>query len=180
MKLDSKDCLFCLIDVQEKLFAHIEDNLKLEKNLTTLIEGIKLFDLPILINEQYKKGIGTTIESLDTLVQNYPKFDKTTFSAMGNSDFAQTLQKLAKPNIIIAGTETHVCVLQTCLDLIANNYTVYLVVDCCGSRTQLDKEVAISRLTQAGVIPITYESVLFELCADKAHKNFKSMLHLVK
>ena len=80
MRIKAQDALFCLVDVQERLFPHIENKDELEKNLITLVKGLKVLDIPFIVNEQYKKGIGETIPSLKELVQNDSSFEKTTFS----------------------------------------------------------------------------------------------------
>ncbi|MFX4243335.1 isochorismatase family protein, partial [Aliarcobacter butzleri] len=85
-----------------------------------------------------------------------------------------------KKNIIVAGIETHVCVLQTCIDLIENRFNVILVTNCSGSRAKLDHKMAIKRLIQVGVIPTTYESILFELTVDAKNPNFKAISNLIK
>jgi nicotinamidase-related amidase len=85
-----------------------------------------------------------------------------------------------KKVVIVAGIETHVCVLQTCIDLLENGFKVVLVTDCCSSRKENDTKFAIKRLIQAGVIPTTYESILFELTVDSKNPNFKEISSLIK
>lgn len=180
MKIKIEESVFCLVDVQEKLFPHISNKEILEKNLITLIKGLKVHDLPFIINEQYKKGIGSTIPSLEELVQDEPHFEKTTFSCCANETTLEALKETGKKVVIVAGIETHVCVLQTCLDLLEEGFQPVLVTDCVGSREQYNTDMAILRLTQAGVIPTTYESLLFELTINAKNPNFKAISALVK
>ncbi|WP_419771391.1 MAG: hydrolase [Candidatus Marinarcus sp.] len=180
MKIDVNNVMFCLVDVQEKLFPHINNKAILEKNLVTLIKGLQIHKVPFIVNEQYKKGIGETIESLRDLVDDYPHFEKTTFSCCGNEEGFAAIKANNKKQIIVAGIETHVCVLQTCLDLLEAGFQVILVTDCCSSRKQNDKDVAITRLVQAGVVPTTYESLLFELTVNAKNPVFKEISSLVK
>ncbi len=180
MKIKVEDCVFVQVDIQERLFPHIQNNEELEKNLITLIKGLKLHEIPFIINEQYKKGIGETIPSLRELVDDYPHFEKTTFSCCGNKDSLAAIKATGKRIVILAGIETHVCVLQTALDLLENGLQPVLVTDCVNSRKQSDKEMAITRLIQAGVIPTTYESLLFELTVNAKHPVFKEISKLVK
>ncbi|MGB3750940.1 MAG: hydrolase [Arcobacteraceae bacterium] len=180
MKIKIEEAVFCLVDVQEKLFPHISNKEILEKNLITLIKGLKVHDLPFIINEQYKKGIGSTIPSLEELVQDEPHFEKTTFSCCANETTLEALKATGKKVVIVAGIETHVCVLQTCLDLLEEGFQPVLVTDCVGSREQYNTDMAILRLTQAGVIPTTYESLLFELTINAKNPNFKAISALVK
>ncbi|RXK12476.1 hydrolase [Halarcobacter mediterraneus] len=179
-RIKAEDCVFVQVDIQEKLFPHISDNEQLEKNLVTLIKGLKLHEIPIIVNEQYKKGIGETIPSLRELTDEYPHFEKTTFSCCGNEDGLSAIKATNRNTVILAGIETHVCVLQTAIDLLEEGLNVVLVTDCVNSRKAVDKETAILRLTQAGVVPTTYESLLFELTVNAKNPVFKEISKLVK
>lgn len=179
-RIKVEDALFCLVDVQEKLFPHINNKEILEKNLLTLVKGLKILGVPFIINEQYKKGIGETIPSLKELVETFQSYEKTTFSCCQNSETLQAIKKENKKVVIVAGIETHVCVLQTCLDLLENGFKVVLVTDCCSSRKENDTKFAIKRLVQVGVIPTTYESILFELIVDAKNPYFKEISVLIK
>lgn len=180
MRINLNDTHFCLVDVQEKLFPHIGNKEELEKNLPILVKGMKVLNVPIIVNEQYKKGIGETIEPLKELLLEYPFYEKTTFSGCQNESILTALKVSGKKNIVVAGIETHVCVLQTCIDLLENDFNVILVTNCSGSRKKLDHKMAISRLVQAGVIPTTYESILFELTVDSKNSRFKEISSLIK
>jgi hypothetical protein len=180
MKIKAEDCVFIQVDIQEKLFPFISNNEELEKNLIILLKGLKLHNIPFIINEQYKKGIGETIPSLRELVDEYPHFEKTTFSCCGNEEGLAAIKAEGKKTVILAGIETHVCVLQTALDLLEEGFSVVIVTDCVSSRKQKDKDTAIQRLIQAGVVPTTYESLLFELTANAKHPVFKEISKLVK
>ena len=180
MRVKIEDTLFCLVDVQEKLFPHIGNNQDLLRTLPILVKGFKTLQVPIVVNEQYKKGIGETIEPLKELVSEYTAYEKTTFSGCQTPQILEVLKNSGKKNIIVAGIETHVCVLQTCIDLIENGFNVILVTNCCGSRSKNDHKMAIKRLIQAGVVPTTYESILFELTLDAKNPNFKAISSLIK
>ncbi|MCG3700716.1 hydrolase [Aliarcobacter butzleri] len=180
MRIRVEDALFCLVDVQERLFPHIGNKEILEKNLLTLVKGLKVLNVPFIVNEQYKKGIGETIPSLKELVETYSSYEKTTFSCCQNDKTMKAIKNTNKKVVIVAGIETHVCVLQTCIDLLENGFKVVLVTDCCSSRKENDTKFAIKRLIQAGVIPTTYESILFELTLDAKNPCFKEISSLVK
>lgn len=179
-RIKPEDCVFVQVDIQERLFPHIANNEELEKNLLILLQGLKLHEIPFIINEQYKKGIGETIPSLREIVDEYPHYEKTTFSCCGNDDGLEAIKATGKKIVILAGIETHVCVLQTALDLISEGLQPVLVTDCVSSRKEKDKDMAIQRLIQAGVIPTTYESLLFELTQNAKHPVFKEISKLVK
>ncbi|WP_157278730.1 hydrolase [Aliarcobacter butzleri] len=180
MRIRVEDALFCLVDVQERLFPHIGNKEILEKNILTLVKGLKVLNVPFIVNEQYKKGIGETIPSLKELVETYSSYEKTTFSCCQNNETMKAIRNTNKKVVIVAGIETHVCVLQTCIDLLENGFKVVLVTDCCSSRKENDTKFAIKRLIQAGVIPTTYESILFELTLDAKNPCFKEISSLVK
>ncbi|MFX4231689.1 hydrolase [Aliarcobacter butzleri] len=180
MRIRVEDALFCLVDVQERLFPHIGNKEILEKNLLTLVKGLKVLNVPFIVNEQYKKGIGETIPSLKELVETYSSYEKTTFSCCQNDETMKAIKNANKKVVIVAGIETHVCVLQTCIDLLENGFKVVLVTDCCSSRKENDTKFAIKRLIQAGTIPTTYESILFELTLDAKNPCFKEISSLVK
>jgi len=180
MRLKAQDCLFVQIDVQEKLFPYIANFKELEKNLLTLVKGLQLHNIPIIVNEQYKKGLGETIPSLRKIVNNYPHYEKTTFSCCGQKEGLAAIKATRKKFIILAGIETHVCVLQTALDLLEDCLQVVLVTDCINSRKAKDNDMAIKRLIQMGAIVTTYESLLFELTTDAKNAMFKEISKLVK
>lgn len=175
-----EDCIFVQVDVQERLFPFISNNEELEKNLITLVKGLQLLEVPMIINEQYKKGIGETISSLKELTDTYPHFEKTTFSCCGQEKGLEAIKNSGKKIVILAGIETHVCVLQTALDLLEEGLQPVLVTNCVNSRKQNDNDMAIQRMIQAGVIPTTYESLLFELTLNAKHPSFKEVSKLVK
>ncbi len=180
MRINIDDTVFCLVDVQEKLYPHVTDASTIEANLLTLIKGLRTLEVPFIVNEQYKKGLGETIPSVKELVANYPHFEKTTFSCCKNEPTLTALKGLHKKNVIVAGIETHVCVLQTCMDLLEEGFTPILVTDCVTSRKQKDTDMAIERMIQLGVVPTTYESILFELTLNAKNPSFKEISKLVK
>lgn len=180
MRINVEDTVFCLVDVQDRLYPFMTNKDEVEKNLVTLISGLKLHKVPFIVNEQYKKGIGETIPSVRELVEEYPHFEKLTFSCCKNEPTLEAIKATNKKVVIVAGIETHVCVLQTCIDLLEEGLQPVLVTDCCTSRKQNDTDVAIQRLIQAGVIPTTYESLLFELTVNSKHPKFKEISKLVK
>ena len=180
MRINVEDALFCLVDVQERLYPHVTNKDEIEKNLITLVKGLKVLSVPFIVNEQYKKGIGETIPSLRELVDEYPHFEKTTFSCYKNEETIDAINEMNKKVVIVAGIETHVCVLQTCIDLLEGGFEVVLVTDCCTSRKQNDTDVAIARLTQASEKTKNYESLLFELTLNAKNPCFKEISSLVK
>ena len=180
MRINVEEALFCLVDVQDRLYPHMTNKDEIEKNLVTLVKGLKALEVPFVVNEQYKKGIGETIPSLKELVTADPHFEKTTFSCCKNEPTMEAIKNAGKKYVIVAGIETHVCVLQTCIDLLEAGLQPVLVTDCVTSRKQKDTDMALERLIQAGVVPTTYESILFELTVNAKNPAFKTISSLVK
>lgn len=180
MRILPEQSLFVVIDVQERLTPHIAAYEQVIKRITRLVQGMQSLSLPIILNEQYKKGLGETVEPLKTLLESAETFEKVTFSAVDDNDTFAHIKTHNRPNIILAGIETHVCIMQTALDLLAADYQPIIVCDAVGSRFQIDHDTALKRLAQAGVIMTTSESILFELCRSSKSPAFKSISALVK
>ncbi len=180
MRIPKEETLVLVVDIQERLFGHINNHEKLLKNMTVLLEGLKHLGLPFIINEQYKKGLGGTIPEIEAIVSQDEHFEKTSFSCLQNPSTKEALLTCKKKYAIVMGVETHVCVMQTCLDLLDIGMQPVLIVDCIGSRKQSDHKIALQRLAKAGAILATYESILFELCANSREPAFKAISQLVK
>jgi len=180
MRIELNKTQALVIDIQEKLFPHINNNEQLLQNSITLTKGLKLLEIPFVLNEQYPKGLGHTIEPIKKLLENETVYEKVTFSCCQTEDTMQSIKNRNKKFVIVFGIEAHICVLQSVLDLLEAGFTPVLVTDCIDSRNSNDKRVAIERMTQAGAIPTTYESLLFELCASAKNKVFKEISTLIK
>jgi len=180
MRLHVNNTMLIAVDIQERLLGHIDDYTHLEECMRLLLEGVALFNIPLVLNEQYPKGLGHTVLSLKSVMHDAVAMEKVTFSCCQNLTTREKILSMNKKSAIVFGIETHVCVLQTCLDLLEMEIQPFLVVDCVGSRKRSDLDTAILRMVQAGVIPTTYESVLFELCGSAKHPAFKVMSQLVK
>jgi len=180
MRIENEKAAALIIDFQEKLFPHIFENTVVQKNVSRLIEGLKILHIPILVTEQYPKGLGSTIMPLKNILPGIESFEKISFSCCDDNDVMNAIQKLKRNFIIIAGIEAHVCVLQTVIDLIYTGFTPVVVTDCISSRKEIDKVFAIERIKKEGAILVTYESVLFELCRVAGSEKFKSISAIVK
>jgi nicotinamidase-related amidase len=169
-----------IIDVQERLYPHIHENEKLEKNLRTLISGLKILEIPLILTEQYPKGLGSTIPSLKEMLQSFPRIEKISFSCCDEPVFMKSLADSGKKCILVAGIESHVCVLQTVIDLLNQNFLPVIIEDCVSSRNLNDKRVALKRMRGEGAIISTTESILFELLRVSGTEQFKAISKLVK
>src|SRR5438105_13284367 len=177
-RLTAGNSTLVVIDVQDKLLAKIPTAAALVRDVAFLIDAAKLLGVPLAATEQYPKGLGPTTPEL---ARRLPAdlTAKTAFSCCGAAGFLATLRGHDRPNVVLAGMETHVCVLHTALDLIAAGLTVFLPVDALAARAAVDHDTALRRLERAGAVPTTAEAVVFEWVADAAHPQFKAVSQLV-
>jgi len=153
-----------LIDVQEKLFPVMSNKDELLKKTVALVKGLQLLNIPLIVSEQYPEGLGETKSELKRQISDTANFyTKSTFSCLEEERVLKNILVNKRNQVIVFGIETHICVLQTCIDLIKKGHEVCVVVDACASRNVLDKNVAIERLKQEGVFVTSVESILFEL-----------------
>lgn len=169
-----------VIDYQEKLIPAISNRESLIQKSRTLLSGLSALGVPMVVSEQYKKGLGPTAPVIDELAANAPHIEKLSFSCCDTPELMDAISKMEKRFIIICGIEAHVCVLQTVIDLIEKDYRPVLVTDCVGSRFEADKEAAVSRAMQEGAIITTCEALLFELTRQAGTDVFKTISKLVK
>ncbi len=180
MRILKENTIGLLIDFQEKLFPHMQEKEQLELKVSKLITGLKILEITVLVTEQYSKGLGDTIPSLQKLFSDCSAIEKMTFSCCDEPVFLKRLQQSEKKNVILCGIETHVCVLQTTIDLLQAGYQPVVVEDCVSSRNLNDKHIAIERLRQEGAIISSLESILFELARTSGTEIFKAISKLVK
>ena len=177
--LKERSCLL-VIDFQEKIFPFIHENEKLLKNVPILIKGCQALSLPIFVTEQYTKGLGYTVASISEVLTGIGRIEKLSFSCCDEPRFNLELATSGKENVIITGIESHVCVLQTVIDLKRQGYQPVVVEDCISSRKVCDKLMAVERMRQEGAIITTYESILFEMLRYSGGEVFKAISRLVK
>jgi len=180
MRIIKDDTIAVLIDVQEKLFPHMHEKEELEKNLIRLLSGLIILGVPVLFTEQYTKGLGFTIPSLKEVPGINAAIEKQAFSCCDEPAFSTELKSYDRKNVILCGIETHVCVLQTSLDLLGSGYQPIVIEDCVSSRKIQDKNTAIKRMRQEGALISGLESVLFELVRVSGTEEFKAISRLIK
>ena len=177
--VNPNDCLFLIIDVQEKLVKMLGES-EVSKNAVILSNTAGILNLPVIITEQYPKGLGSTISEIKNSLPQAVYKEKTCFSAFSEGGFPELIKETAKHQIILFGIETHICVLQTAFDLLENGYEVFVVKDASGSRTKENHETALERLRHNGAQIVTSEMVIFELLKSSKHPNFKEVQSLIK
>lgn len=199
MLLDAEDSQLVLVDYQQRLMPAIHEAQAVLANAQRLARAAQALDVPLWATEENPPGLGATVEALRPLVGK--ALSKTAFSAAevllprlrpaaraagGNArSLPKHLQKAAPPaaergSIVIAGCEAHVCLLQTALDLLEQEFDVWVVTDACGSRTERSRDAAFDRLAGAGAELVSTEMVVFEWLRDAEHPRFRELLALVK
>lgn len=177
-QMSAADTALLVIDVQEKLLPKIPDAAALTRNIAFLIDGARLLDMPVQATEQYPRGLGATVADLAQRLPERP--DKTAFSSCAVPAVVETFHREARPKVVLAGIETHVCVLHTALDLLAADFRVFIPVDAVGARYHIDHDTALRRLEQAGAVLTTTEACLFEWIGGASHPRFKDISRLVQ
>lgn len=187
MRIKKEDAIGLAIDLQERLLPHIHNAAALEARVARLIQGLALLEIPMLVTEQYRKGLGPTTPAIADALRSggagaalEGAVDKLSFSAAGDKAFLEQLRARRKKFVLLFGVEAHVCVLQTALDLIDLDYIPVLIEDCTGSRDPENRRSAIERMRTEGVVITSSESILFELCRTADAPQFKALSQLVK
>ncbi|HEV2933870.1 MAG TPA: isochorismatase family protein [Streptosporangiaceae bacterium] len=177
MLLTAESAVVLLIDLQERLVPAIHDGEVVVSRAVRLAEAARLLDVPIRATEQYPVGLGSTVAPL----AEYPQavLAKTAFSATADPGF-HGLMPAGVSQIVVAGCEAHVCVLQTVLSLLPSGHRVLLVADAVGSRDPADRTAAIDRARQHGAEIVTSEMVLFEWLRDSQHPKFREVQKLLR
>jgi nicotinamidase-related amidase len=176
--LAAENSRLLIVDVQEKLLPLIPVAERLVHNCRRLLDGARIVSVPRFGTEQYPKGLGHTQPELAERLGAIP--DKVCFSCVGVLGWG-TASELAddRDQIVVAGMETHVCVLQTVLDLIAGGFRVYVPADAVASRSEMDWRIALERMASSGATITTVESVLFEWCRQAGTPVFKEIQKLI-
>lgn len=168
-----------IIDVQERLVTAMANRAGVEQAIGLLQQGLNLLQVPTLLTEQYPKGLGPTLASIRQAAGGAGCIEKTTFSCCGEQSFWPALEALQRRQIIVTGMETHVCVLQTVLDLLQAGYQVHVPISATCSRSDANRDNALRRMEQAGAILTNVESVLFELLRAAGSAEFKAISKLI-
>ncbi len=180
MRLFKEQSLGLMIDMQEKLFPRMAEKENLLKKTDILLRGFQILGVPLVVTQQYTKGLGSTISELADILASVSPLEKRSFSCCDAPEVFKTLQQHGRPNIIVFGIETHVCILQTTIDLINAGFTAVVVADCTSSRNLYDREIALERMASEGAVITTAESLLFEFTQTSEAEEFKMISALVK
>lgn len=182
-RLDRDSALLVVIDVQERLAPVIDGIEGVEKNIERLIRGAAILGVPSILTEQYPKGIGPTTATIRRAIEETGRFDpvqKMCFSSWGCHEFSERVRASGRRQIIVTGIEAHVCVHQTCLDLLDDGFAVWIVGDAVSSRTARNREIALQRMVYEGARLTSTEMALFEMTVESGTETFKAISKLVK
>lgn len=179
--LERTDAVLVVVDVQEKLCRAMDEKVlaKLTANIGILQEAAKELGVPMLATEQYVKGLGETLAPLKERLSE-PAIEKMTFSCCSEATFPARLKALGRKQVMVVGMETHVCVLQTVLELLAAGYHVHLVRDAVMSRRKENWQVGVATAVAAGAVLTSTETALFQLLHVAGTDEFKKLSKLVR
>jgi len=169
-----------VVDVQERLAPAMEPDRPYIAACAKLLEAANILKIPVLSSEQYPKGLGRTVPELGALIPEPQRYEKMEFSCYANAAIRQALAGVKRPQIVLAGIEAHVCVLQTALALAAAGSPVFVVTDATASRRAESREVAFRRMAAAGIALVTLEMVLFEWLRSAANPDFRTISKLIR
>jgi nicotinamidase-related amidase len=173
--LERNRCVLVLIDFQEKLFPNVCDHQRVLARVDLLLSAASLLQVPLLLTEQYPKGLGNTIEEIRRALPQMQALEKMDFSCVQTAGFKERLSSLGRDQIVLAGIETHICVAQTAMDLASKGERVFVVADATSSRRPLDAQIALQRLEQSGLTVTTAEAVVFEWLRRAGTDEFKAL-----
>ena len=178
--LKDKTVLVC-VDFQERLIPAMHTGASAVTEAAKLIKGFVAIGCPVIFTQQYTKGLGESVPEIRESIDDFSHVEKSTFSAMCEPDFVNSLKETGRNTVLVCGVESHVCVMQTALDMQNAGYDVFLVTDAISSRKKNDMDSAVKRMIHSGILPTTVESALFELLEnDSKSETFKTISRLVK
>ena len=177
--LTEEETVFMIVDVQERLVPAMPDGQKVVRNTNILLTLCKKLDIPIIVTEQYPKGLGKTASEIKDNLGEVSIYEKITYTGY-TDDVQAVLKKHGRKKVIIAGIENHVCVLHTTRDLLANGYQVFVVGDAVCSRTKENHQNGLSLMSAMGAVVTNTETVVFDILKQGGTPLFKEMSKLVK
>jgi nicotinamidase-related amidase len=179
-RLNAATSALVVIDIQEKLLPAMCEPQGVVENAARLVRGAQVLQVPVVVTEQYRKGLGGTVPEVASALGEFAPMEKLTFSACGAAGFVEALKARRVRDVVLCGIEAHVCVTQTCLDLLDEGFRVLVVADATASRTRQNVEIGLERMRSSGALIGSTEMVLFEWLGRAGTEPFKQILNLVK
>ena len=178
--LEKETAVLLIVDIQERLAVVMGQKDPVVRNNLHLIELAKMISMPVVVTEQYPKGLGRTVPELQAALPSYRPVEKITFDCCGQPTFLPALKSLNRSTVILTGMETHICVLQTCIGLLKSGMNVHVVQDAICSRTKGNWKAGIELMRQAGAVITCTETVLFQLLKAAGTEEFKAISQRIK
>ncbi len=178
--LTRQDSALLLIDMQQKLLPTIHRHESVTRACEDLIAGLALLEVPVLLTEQYRRLLGPTVDCLRDRLPEVEPLPKMTFDCCGEPAIVDALERLGRRQLIVAGIETHVCVLQTACSLARMGYQVFLAADACGSRKTEDRALALQLMHAQGVTVATVEMLVFQLLGTAEGRAYRQFVKILK
>jgi len=179
-RLSADDSVLVIVDVQERLAAAMRQRDSVITNTLPLLEIARIKGMPVLLSEQYPKGLGPTVPELEGAAGGDGAVQKITFSCMGTGEFEKRLEQFGRKKVVLAGMETHVCVLMTAIDMLEHDFHVHVVADAVCSRTEENRLLALENLRDAGAVITNTETVLFQLLEKAGTEEFRIISKRIK
>lgn len=180
MLLDARHAVLFIVDIQARLAPAIDGAEAVIARTRILLTAADRLGVPVLVSEQYPQGLGHTDERLLPLPESAVVLPKTAFSAAEDPTIRTRLESLGRRQVVLAGMETHVCVLQTALGLRAADYEVAVAADAVGSRHPERKQLGLERMRDAGAAIVDSEMVVFEWLRDATNPAFRELSRLIR
>ncbi|MFO1070947.1 MAG: hydrolase [Geminicoccaceae bacterium] len=180
MLIHAAQSLLLIVDLQERLAPAIPGAERIVARTRVLLEAAAIAGVPVLVSEQYPKGLGATLPALAPLPQGSSVLDKVSFSCWREPKLRSAIESTRRPQIVLGGMETHICVLQTAVDLRDAGLDVFVVADAVGSRTEESRRLGLERMRDRGIDVVDSEMVVFEWAERAGTDQFRALSRLVK
>ena len=177
--LEREDMLILVVDIQERLLPAIDGSHQLVERVKILLESARILEIPVLVTEQYPKGLGKTIDALEGYLPKEGIYEKVLFSAC-TEEVREAIKKTGKTQIVVVGMETHVCIFQTVRALLRDGYLVQVPEDGVSSRRTASKMNALSLIKEMGAVVTNMETLLFDLLKKAGSEEFRQISRLIK
>jgi len=169
-----------VVDFQGNLAHSMYEKHQLFENTQKLIQGIRIFEAPIIVTEQIPEKLGSTIPEIDHYLPDIQYISKASFNCCTNERFMRELETLNRKQILLSGIEAHICVYQTTMGLLNMGYEVHIVADATSSRTVRNRNIGLEKMRDGGASLTSTEIVLFELLVTAEHEKFREIIKIVK
>lgn len=179
LMLSRQSCLL-VVDVQERLVPAMSDPARVVKHCGVLMQAARRLEIPVVVSEQYPRGLGSTVPALRDYLPPDGAAAKMQFSCADDPGIMQRIEATGRRQVVVAGVEAHVCVLQTALGLLGKGFEVYVVQDACASRNPDSEMLAAERMRHAGVGVVSVEMAVFEWLAAAGTPAFKELSALIR